>query len=200
MAEPGWARTVCGWAGGTPHPMLWVFTTPPTWLPSPKISAPSLQVMCRALLLKVAGVLTSIWHLTNQVSKNLCSVLLWFHTHITTSYCTGGPSQYNRTKEYSKRIVNEEIKVTICRSHYCIFHITYQMCLYWWLLERCCFSHVQLFVAPRTVACQALLSMGFSRQEYWSGLPCPPPGDLPDPGIKPVSLRSTCTGRRVLYH
>ena len=34
------------------------------------------------------------------------------------------------------------------------------------------------------------LSMGFSRQEYWSGLPCPPPGDLPDPGIEPKSLRS----------
>ena len=37
-----------------------------------------------------------------------------------------------------------------------------------------------------TVACQAPLSMEFSRQEYWSGLPCPPPGDLPDPGIEPV--------------
>ena len=41
-----------------------------------------------------------------------------------------------------------------------------------------------------TVAHQAPLSMGFSRQEYWSGLPCPPPGDHPDPGIKPVSLIS----------
>ena len=39
-----------------------------------------------------------------------------------------------------------------------------------------------------TVACQAPLSMGFSRQEYWSGLPCPPPGDLPNPGIKHRSL------------
>ena len=38
-----------------------------------------------------------------------------------------------------------------------------------------------------TVARQAPLSMGFSRQEYWSGLPCPPPGDLPNPGIKPVT-------------
>jgi len=38
------------------------------------------------------------------------------------------------------------------------------------------------------IACQAPLSMGFSRQEYWSGLPCPPPGDLPDPEIKPMSL------------
>ena len=50
-----------------------------------------------------------------------------------------------------------------------------------------CFSHVRLFVTPRTVASQAPLSMGFSRQEYWSGLPCPPPGDLPSPGTDPVS-------------
>ena len=50
------------------------------------------------------------------------------------------------------------------------------------------FSHVWLFVSLRTVACQAPLFTGFSRQEYWSGLPCPLPGDLPDPGIKPSSL------------
>ena len=46
-----------------------------------------------------------------------------------------------------------------------------------------CFSHVQLFAILRTVACQAPLSIGFSRQEYWSGLPCLPPGDLPNPGL-----------------
>ena len=46
-------------------------------------------------------------------------------------------------------------------------------------------SRVQLFATPWTVAHQALLSMGFSRQEYWSGLPCPPPRDLPNPGIEP---------------
>ena len=49
-------------------------------------------------------------------------------------------------------------------------------------------SHVQLFATPWTVAHQAPLSMGFLRQEPWSGLPCPPPWDLPHPGIKPVSL------------
>ena len=49
-------------------------------------------------------------------------------------------------------------------------------------------SHVRLFVTLWTVACQAPLSMGFSRQEYDSGLPCPPPGDLPNPGIEPMSL------------
>ena len=48
-------------------------------------------------------------------------------------------------------------------------------------------SHVQLFVTPWTVACQAPLSMGISRQEYWSGLPFPSPGDLPDPRIEPGS-------------
>ena len=48
-------------------------------------------------------------------------------------------------------------------------------------------SRVRLFVTPWTAACQAPLSMGFSKQEYWSGLPCPPPGDLPNPGIEPRS-------------
>ena len=49
------------------------------------------------------------------------------------------------------------------------------------------FSSVQLFVTLWTIAHQAPLSMEFSRQEYWSGLPFPSPGDLPDPGFKPAS-------------
>ena len=61
-------------------------------------------------------------------------------------------------------------------------------------------SPVQLCATVWTVARQAPLSMGFSRQEHWSGLSFPPPGDLPNPGIELVSLTSTCTGRRVLYH
>ena len=51
----------------------------------------------------------------------------------------------------------------------------------------CVLSRARLY-DPMVVAHQALLSMGFSRQEYWSGLPCPPPGDLCNSGIKPVSL------------
>jgi len=57
----------------------------------------------------------------------------------------------------------------------------------------CMLSHsscVQLFVTPWKVACQAPLSIGFSRQEYWSGLPCPSLGELPNPGIEPASLSS----------
>ena len=49
------------------------------------------------------------------------------------------------------------------------------------------FSCVSLFVTPWTAVHQAPLSMGFSRQEYWSGLQVPPPRDLPDPGIEPKS-------------
>ena len=52
------------------------------------------------------------------------------------------------------------------------------------------FNHVQLFATPWTVTHHTPLSMGFSRQEYWSGLPCLPPGDLPDPGVEPDSLIS----------
>ena len=51
-------------------------------------------------------------------------------------------------------------------------------------------SCVQLFETPWTVACPALLSMGFSRQECWSGLTCPPPGESPNPGTEFVSLVS----------
>ena len=63
---------------------------------------------------------------------------------------------------------------------------------------RVCGESLQscLFVTLWTVACQAPLSMGFSRQEYWSGLPLPPPRDYPDPGIEPVSLMSPALAGR----
>ena len=51
-------------------------------------------------------------------------------------------------------------------------------------------SRVRLFATPRTIACQAPLSIGFSRQEYWSGLPFPSPGDLSNSGIEPASPES----------
>ena len=55
----------------------------------------------------------------------------------------------------------------------------------WCYVPASRFSRVRLFATRWTVAHQAPLSMGFSRQEYWSGLPCPPSGDLPNPGIEP---------------
>ena len=64
-----------------------------------------------------------------------------------------------------------------------------------WVLNR--FSRIRVFATLWTVARQALLYMEFSRQEYWSGLPFPSPGDLWDPEIKPMSLPSPAL---VLYH
>ena len=65
---------------------------------------------------------------------------------------------------------------------------------FWDILILACmvnhFSLVQVFETLWTIVRQAPLSKGFSRQEYWSGLSCPPPGNLPDPGIKPRSLTS----------
>ena len=58
------------------------------------------------------------------------------------------------------------------------------------------FSHVQLFATLWTVALQAPLYMGFSRQEYWRGVPYPLPGDLPDPGIEPVFLMAPALAAR----
>ena len=58
-------------------------------------------------------------------------------------------------------------------------------------------NHVWLFATPWTVACQAPLSIEFSRQEYWSGLPLPSPGDLPWPRDR---TRVSCIGRHILYH
>ena len=67
---------------------------------------------------------------------------------------------------------------------YKIFYLPFCVCV----LSH--FSRVLLFETLWTVAHQAPLSMGFFRQEYWSGSPCPPPGDLPKPGIEPTVLMS----------
>ena len=63
-----------------------------------------------------------------------------------------------------------------------------RVCVYVCVLSH--FSHVQLFVTLWTVAHQVPLTMGFSSQEYWNGLSCPPPSDLSNPGMEPESLMS----------
>ena len=73
---------------------------------------------------------------------------------------------------------NEFCTITICFSFIFIFSL---------IMHACLLSCVQLFVTLWTVAHKVLLSMGLSGQQYWRGLPYPPPEDLPNPGIKPVS-------------
>ena len=71
-----------------------------------------------------------------------------------------------------------------------------------YLLHACMLSHsvVSDSETPGTAACVAPPSMGFSRQEYWDGLPFPPPRDLPDPGIKPGSLAALALAGGFFYH
>ena len=78
---------------------------------------------------------------------------------------------FHRNNTYIKNTNNKDI-LNLTVQHFG----SYSDCM---LLSR--FSSVWLFATQWTVACKAPLSMGFSRQEYYSGLPCPPPGDLPDP-------------------
>ena len=105
-------------------------------------------------------------------------------------YSTENYIQYLRIKQ-QKRIFRKRMYMWMCV----------------WVLSH--FSSIWLFVTLWTVTHQAPLSMGFSRQEYWSGLPCPPPGDLPDPGIELVppaspvlqmdSLPLSHQGRLLIY-
>ena len=81
---------------------------------------------------------------------------------------------YNRA---SKHIGNDFRMLSISGLHYIICTSSVQS-----------LGHIQLFETPWTAACQAALSVGFPRQEYWSGLPFPAPGDLPNPGIESASL------------
>ena len=74
-------------------------------------------------------------------------------------------------------------------------------CMYSFPTNACrLFRCIWLFATLWTVARQASLSMQFSRQEYWNGLSCLPPGDLSDPGIERTPLYVSCIGRQVFYH
>ena len=96
-----------------------------------------------------------------------------------------------------------EVLYDLCLLLYCYYYTVFFM---WKKVKMKSLSRVLLFVTPWTVAYQAPPSMGFSRQECWSGLPFPSPGDLPDPGIEPGSptlqadaLPSEPRGKPFLY-
>ena len=96
-----------------------------------------------------------------------------------------------RAEPNTKLVLFQVISPSLSNS---LVHYTEAACLYLLLTTLLCmpnhFSCVQFFETPWTVALQVPLSMGLSPQEHWSGLPFPPPGDLPNPGIEPWSLMS----------
>ena len=105
-------------------------------------------------------------------------LLMWFQAGL----CNCG---------FSKSGLSYE-KLTLSLNHLFLFCKWYAVVSSWHLLLLLLshFSRVQLCVTLWTVACQASRSMGFSREEYWSGQPCLPSGDLPDSGMEPRSLKS----------
>ena len=98
--------------------------------------------------------------------------------------------------DLKKALVTDLMSLVIFSDYSCsLSHYWVSMCVHAKSLNR-----VPLFATPGTLARQAPLSMGFSGQEHWRGLPCPPPGGLPNPGIEPMSLYVSCKGRQVLCH
>ena len=94
--------------------------------------------------------------------------------------------------EEQRRYIKLSIEFSLTKSKIGNVVLLYPSLVYYLTYRRykIVFNHVQLFATPWTVALQAPLSVGFSRQEYWSRLPFPPRGDLPDPGIEPSSPKS----------
>ena len=106
--------------------------------------------------------------------------LFWVLTDINVAYIL----YFFFTKD--RKLIKNLIPLHLCKM------ISY-VCLH------CCFSGIQLFVTLWTIASVAPLSVGFSRQVCWTGLPCSPPGDLPNSEIQPGISYVSCIGRQILY-
>ena len=131
--------------------------------------------------------------------------LTHFYTHSLTHTCFHNLFKYLLqnilSSHYMLRTRTAEVNKTTLQRFVLkweFIHLFNQCLLSEVLCSPSLFSCVQLFAILWIVACQVPLSMGFSRQEYWSGLPFPPPGDLPDPGIEPLSLASPALAGRFL--
>ena len=111
------------------------------------------------------------------------------------------PGAWKNGLLWNRCLVPERWGTTALNRRQCLAHNSSSVKNCWMIWYFCVcvlspLSHVWCFLTLWTIARQALLSMGFSRQEYWSGLPCPPPGDLPDLGIEPLSLTSPALAGR----
>ena len=109
---------------------------------------------------------------------NSVSVHLHQHIHLKIVIILGNYKIHFSGEKYPQGMIWEASLSTVYIQHR----------IYLYIHKHSALSHVRFFVIPWTVTRQAPLSMGFSRQEHWSGLPCPSPGNLPNPGIKPRSL------------
>ena len=119
------------------------------------------------------------WYLPGFFTVNL----VFFHLWIMTVFWWGTLNQH----QHLSHLQIFKLFLYLCMSSWTVVNYF----ILWTKIHCCRFSRVWLYVTPGTVAPQAPLSLGFSRREYWSRLPCPPPRGLPNPGIRPPSLMSS---------
>ena len=104
---------------------------------------------------------------------------------------------------YQREALTQSVPVWLVTvGHLCWSGLLWIWSAWPWVRACCCFSWVWRSATQRTVVFQVPLSMGYSRQKYWNGLPCPPPRDLRNPGIKPMFLKSPALagGSLLLHH
>ena len=144
--------------------------------------------MCFSLLLPVILGIISRKSLPNWMSRRF---FFFFNIYMLFICCSGFQLQHvgssSLTRDWTWALsIGSTVLATgppgMSHMIFALWFFFFEFCICV-VQVHCC---VRLFVTPWTVAHQAPLSMGFPRQEYWSGLPCPPPGDLPNPGIRPV--------------
>ena len=133
-----------------------------------------------------------------------CMQIFAYKSFLSTSSIASKPPKIWASQRVRKRIHGGERGKNIIIFVYVAYCLLFTLCMFYlwkYILFCACvlrrFSHVWLFATPWKVALQAPLSMGFSRQEYWSGLPFSPPGDLLDSRVEFASLNISCIGRRI---
>ena len=121
-----------------------------------------------------------------------CACICWPQTNRLSDISAPEMGLFEITRELQFRICNNgTLPANLHTARKGEYYCQREKAIERAIANSVCLSHicsVRLFVNPWTAACQGPLSMGFSRKEYWSGLPCTPPGDLPNPGIKRGSL------------
>ena len=159
----------CAWV---PNPGLWAKLRKFFILLKDYKKGKRKRVCSRDLMLLENPVIYNTWHFREKVGQHLMQTQSWVNGEVVS---VSASKHYVGISSFGSQYSS-----LLQRRRKSFLQI---MCV-------CVLSHVWLFAAPWTVPRQASLSTGFPRQEYWSRLPFPPPGDLPDPRIELVSLAS----------
>ena len=155
------------------------------------ITLPTKVRLVKALVFPVVMYGCDSWTIKKAERRRIDAFELWYWRRLLTVPCAARRSNQSILKKINAEYSLEDLMLKLQYfSHLMQTVKSLKKCLMLGKIERVkekSLIRVQLFTTPWTVAYQAPPSMGFSRQEYWSGLPSPSPGDLPNTGIEPGS-------------